>query len=166
MAGAGHHVSPPPYLAVFVRTRLIALLLLPGGLAAQGTVRPGQSVPDAIKAIREADLRRDLFAMASPAMRGREGGTLDEMKASIWVADQYRRIGLQPGGENGTWFQWFNITRTRVSVTSSRAGIAGKPLAVFEDIIPLGVTPIEATGPLLWLANPEDTTVEVRGRIV
>jgi hypothetical protein len=153
-------------MAVFVRTELIALLLLPAGLAAQGAVRPSSPVPAAITAIREADLRRDLFAMASPAMRGREGGTLDEMKASIWVADQYRRIGLVPAGENGTWFQWFNITRTRVSVTSSRATIAGKPLTVFEDIIPLGVVPVEATGPLVWLANPEDTTVEVRGRIV
>ena len=149
-----------------MRFGLIALLLLPAGLAAQAANRPNPAVPDAIKAIRESDLRRDLFAMASPAMRGREGGTLDEMKASIWVADQYRRIGLVPAGENGTWFQWFNITRTRVSVTSSRATIAGKPLGVFEDIIPLGVLPVETAGPVLWLASAEDTTVDVRGRIV
>jgi len=119
-----------------------------------------------IREIREADIRRDLFAMASPAMRGREGGTLDEMRASIWVAEQYRRIGLRPAGEDGTWFQWFNIVRTRVSVTSSRASIAGQSLTLFRDIISLSVAPVQATGPALWVPDPTDTTMDVRGRIV
>jgi peptidase M28-like protein len=143
-----------------VRTLLILGLTLPMGLAAQ---RP---TPRAIREIREADLRRDLFAMASPAMRGREGGTLDELKASVWVAEQYRRIGLEPAGEDGTWFQWFNLTRTRVSVTASRAAIAGQSMALFGDLIPLSVAPVEATGAVLWLADPTDSTIEVRGRIV
>ena len=30
----------------------------------------------------------------------------------------------------------------------------------------LSVAPVEATGPVLWLNNPEDTTTDVRGRIV
>ncbi len=157
------NLFPQPQVVASVRKVLITLLALPAGLAAQ---RPAPAPPRAFAAIREADLRRDLFAMASPAMRGREGGTLDEMRASIWVADQYRRIGLTPAGEGGTWFQWFNITRTRVSVTSSRATIAGRSMALFSDIIPLGALPVEATGPVLWLANPEDTTIDVRGRIV
>jgi hypothetical protein len=146
-----------------VRTLLIILLTLPVGLTAQ---RPTPSAPRAIREIREADLRRDLFAMASPAMRGREGGTLDELRAAIWVAEQYRRIGLEPAGDDGTWFQWFNIIRTRVSVTASRATIVGQSMALFGDVIPLSVAPVEATGPVLWLANPEDTTTDVRGRIV
>jgi len=147
-----------------VRTLFSILFVLPMGLAAQTPATP--PVPRAIREIKEADLRRDLFAMASPAMRGREGGTLDEMRASIWVAEQYQRIGLQPAGEDGTWFQWFNLTRTRVSLTSSRATIAGQSLPLFGDIIPLGVAPVEATGAVLWISNPEDTTTDVRGRIV
>ena len=142
---------------------LLLLLLAPPVVGAAQSVTP---LPRAIRAIKEADLRRDLFAMASPAMRGREGGTLDEMRASIWVAEQYQRIGLSPAGDGGTWFQWFYITRTRVSVTSSRATIAGQATAIFRDIIPLAAVPAEATGPVLWLANPEDTTIDVRGRIV
>ena len=143
---------------------LLFLMLAPPAVGAAQSVIP--AVPSAISAIKEADLRRDLFAMASPGMRGREGGTLDEMRASIWVAEQYQRIGLKPAGEDGTWFQWFNITRTRVSVTSSLASIAGQSLALFRDVIPLAAVPVEATGPVLWLANPEDTTIDVRGRII
>lgn len=151
--------------------RLLLLLALPVSVTAQPPARAAATTaapapPTAIRAIREADLRRDLFAMASPAMRGREGGTLDEMKASIWVAEQYARIGLEPAGDDGTWFQWFDITRTRVAVSASRASIGGRMLTIFGDIIPLGVAPVEATGPVLWLADPADTTIDLRGRIV
>ncbi|MBL8998778.1 MAG: M28 family peptidase [Gemmatimonadales bacterium] len=158
---------------------LLVLFALPTGVlaglsaqtpaaAAAPSAAPAQmpATPRAIREIREADLKRDLFAMASPAMRGREGGTLDELRASVWVADQYQRIGLAPGGADGTWFQWFNIVRTRVSVTSSRATIAAQAMRLYEDVIPLGVVPVEATGAVLWIADPADTTVDVRGRIV
>ena len=104
--------------------------------------------------------------MASPAMRGREGGTLDEIRASLWVAEQYQRIGLEPAGDDGTWFQWFNITRTRVSVAASSARVGGQAMALFTDIIPLGAIPAEATGPVMWLSDPSDTTIDVRGRVV
>jgi hypothetical protein len=162
-----HTFIPQTLTVATVRTLLLILLVLPVGLAAQRPASPGTpTVPRAIREIREADLRRDLFAMASPEMRGREGGTLDELRASIWVAEQYRRVGLTPAGDDGTWFQWFNITRTRVSVTASRATIAGQPMALFGDFIPLSTAPAEATGPVLWLATAEDTTTDVRGRIV
>ena len=39
----------------------------------------------------------------------------------MWLAEQYRRIGLKPMGDDGSWFQWFDMMRTRVSVTASRA---------------------------------------------
>ncbi len=119
-----------------------------------------------MSSIRESDLKRDLFAMAAPGMRGREGGTLDEMRASIWVAEQYHKLGLEPAGDEGTWFQWFNIVRTRVSTTASRVTIAGQSISLFRDAIPLNTVPVEASGAVLWLADPSDTTIDVRGRIV
>ncbi len=99
-------------------------------------------------------------------MRGREGGTLDEMTASAWVAEQYRKIGLVPKGDSGSWYQWFNITRTRVSLANSSVQVAGRDLGVFRDIVALGTVPVDATGPVLWLADPADTTIDVRGKIV
>jgi hypothetical protein len=146
---------------------LVLLLALPATLAAQRATTPARSeVPRGIREIRDADLKRDLFAMASEEMRGREGGTLDEMKASIWVADQYAKIGLEPAGEDGTWYQWFNIVRTRVSLTESRVTIDGQSMALYGDIIPLGVARVDTSGPVLWVHNPSDTAVDVRGRIV
>jgi hypothetical protein len=99
-------------------------------------------------------------------MRGREGGTLDEMRASMWVAEVYRRIGLRPMGEDSSYFQWFDIVRTRVSTTASRVSVGGQALALFRDAIPLGVVPAEASGTVLWIADASDTTVDVSGKVV
>jgi hypothetical protein len=144
-----------------MRMRALGLLLFASALGAQTPV-----VPRAIREIREADLKRDLYAMASPAMRGREGGSLDELVASAWVAEQYRKIGLEPGGPDGSWYQWFNIVRTRVSQTASYAMIDGHQLVLSRDIIPLGVAPASALASVLWLADPADTTIDIRGRVV
>ena len=145
---------------------LLIAAMIPAVMGAQRPASSDREVPRAIRLITEEDLRRDLFAMASPQMRGREGGTLDELRASVWVAEQYKRIGLAPAGEDGTWFQWFNITRTRVSTTASLATIAGQSMALFADIIPLGAVPVEASGTVQWIADPNDTTADIRGRIV
>ena len=146
--------------------RTLLLLFTASALGAQTPTVPTPVVPRAIREIREADLKRDLFAMASPAMRGREGGTIDELAASAWIAEQYRRIGLEPGGADGSWYQWFNIVRTRVSHSASDASIGGRPIALSRDIIPLGVAPVRATGQVLWIDDPADSAVEIRGRIV
>jgi hypothetical protein len=144
---------------------LLAAAPLDAQSAAPGPARKAQR-PAAYAAIREADLRRDVGEMAGPAMRGREGGTIDEMRASMWLAEQYRRIGLKPMGEDGSWFQWFDMTRTRVSLTASRATIGGQAMTLFRDMIPLNVVPAEAAGAVLWVADATDTTTDVRGRIV
>lgn len=47
-----------------------------------GAATKSGEVPAAMSQIREADLKRDLYAMASDGMRGRESGTPDEMRAS------------------------------------------------------------------------------------
>ena len=65
--------------------RLAAQSAKPGTPGASGR----SEIPAAYSAVREADLRRDVGEMASPSMRGREGGTIDEMRASIWVTSMH-----------------------------------------------------------------------------
>ena len=69
-----------------------ALALCASSLAAQKS----SEIPKAYSAIREADLKRDVTDMAGPSMRGREGGTVDELRASMWLADQYRAMTGPP----------------------------------------------------------------------
>src|SRR5262249_54793365 len=102
-----------------MRNNRLCLLLALGVL----TLTPARAqqraaANDPINQIREADIKRDLFALAGDDMRGREGGTLDEMAATAWVAERAREAGLQPAGDNGTYFQWFPLERFRVSASS------------------------------------------------
>jgi hypothetical protein len=121
--------------------------------------RSPSATPDAIgrdfpgvELVREADIRRDLFAMAGDEMRGREAGTIDELRASGWVAERAREAGLEPAGEDGTYFQWFTLRRTRQSTTSSFA-IDGVPLAIWRDVSVLGLSDASIDAPLTWIGN-------------
>ncbi|MEX2661105.1 MAG: hypothetical protein WD227_04205 [Vicinamibacterales bacterium] len=93
----------------------LSLLVLPLLLVTSSAQRGG----DPIEHIREAELKADLFALAGDDTRGREGGTLDELTASAWIAERARAAGLQPAGDNGTYFQFFPLERFRVSASSS-----------------------------------------------
>ncbi|HEV8496400.1 MAG TPA: M28 family peptidase [Gemmatimonadaceae bacterium] len=119
-----------------------------------------------MSAIREADLKRDMYALAGDAMRGREAGTLDEMRASMWLADEMRKIGLAPRGEDGTYFQWWNMRRTRISTSSSSVTIRGRPLALWSDITPTSNAAADVAGTTMFVGDGSDSTVEVRGKIV
>src|SRR3954470_5209435 len=55
--------------------------------------------------ISEADLRHRLFLIADDSMMGRESGSLGNFKAAAYVASEFQRLGLEPAGENGTYFQ-------------------------------------------------------------
>src|SRR5262245_56050646 len=165
---ATESLEPPMRTRPSIRS-ILAVITLPASLAGQ-SAKPSAArhaeIPAAYSAIREADLRHDVGEMASPAMRGREGGTIDEMRASVWVAEQYRKIGLKPKGDDSSYYQWFDMTRTRVSVTASSASIGGRAMALFQDMIPTAVVPVTVSAPVFWVDNPSDTSVDVRGKIV
>ena len=46
-------------------------------------------------------------------MMGRETGTPGNRMATDYLAREAARIGLQPAGENGTWFQDMRSTSAR-----------------------------------------------------
>ncbi len=93
-----------------------------------------------------------MFAMGGDAMRGREAGTLDEMRATGWVAEQAREAGLQPAGDDGTFFQWWPMRRTRLSA-SSEISLGGKPLQLWRDAVALSNQPVTADLPVVFVAD-------------
>ena len=141
------------------------LLALPLGAQAAKSAQKNATVPAAISAIRESDLKRDLYAMAGDSMRGREAGTIDEMRASMWVADQFRAIGVAPKGGDGTYFQWWNMRRTRISTISSAVTLDGKALALWTEITPTSNLGGDVSAQTVFVGDGRDTTVDVKGRI-
>lgn len=56
-------------------------------------------------AITPQDLRHRLYAIADDSLGGRRSGSIGDFKAAEYVAAEFRRLGLEPKGEGGTWFQ-------------------------------------------------------------
>jgi hypothetical protein len=56
-------------------------------------------------AITTRDLEVRLTAFAHDSMMGREAGTIWNTKATEYVAAEFRKLGLEPAGEGGSYFQ-------------------------------------------------------------
>jgi hypothetical protein len=122
-------------------------LPLSGPLAAQVSARP-----PAFDAITVEDIRRDLFALAGDEMRGREAGTLDELRASAWIAERARAAGLEPAGDDGTYFQFWPMRRT-VTSRSSTMRIDGRPVRLGTDAYVVTLINATLSGPVTWLGT-------------
>jgi hypothetical protein len=153
---------------------LIGLGAMAGCRSSGAAASPGMSsatagpasVAPALDAITEADLRRDMFAMAGDAMRGREAGTLDEIRATGWVAERAREAGLQPAGDDGTFFQWWPLRRTTLS-SASRVSLGGRELELWRDAVVIAAGGSTVDLPLVFLSDMAMlASTDVRGKAV
>jgi hypothetical protein len=48
--------------------------------------------------------------LASDEMKGRASGSPELERAADYIAQQFNEIGLRPGGDDGTWFEPFELT--------------------------------------------------------
>jgi hypothetical protein len=56
-------------------------------------------------AITPDDLKGRLFIYADDSMQGRETGKIGDYKATTYIAAEAKRLGLEPAGDNGSYFQ-------------------------------------------------------------
>ncbi|MBN8821508.1 MULTISPECIES: M28 family peptidase [unclassified Spirosoma] len=145
----------------------LALLAVGPSIASQAQSKATQT-GNAVSAIKESDIKRDLFALAGDHFRGREAGSLDELKASVWIADQLRAMGLQPAGDDGTFFQFFHIQRTRITETS-RLNIGNHTLTHGQDAFILAPAIASVDAPLVFVGKgtPQElANVDIKGKAV
>ena len=55
--------------------------------------------------ITEQDLKTRLYIFADDSMQGRQAGRIGNMKGNDYIARELKRLGIEPAGENGTYFQ-------------------------------------------------------------
>lgn len=68
--------------------------------------------------ITAADLMTRLYIFADDSMMGRAVGTEDNIRATAYIEREVRRLGLQPAGENGSYFQDLPIATRRLDPAS------------------------------------------------
>jgi hypothetical protein len=124
-------------------------------------------------AISAADLRTRLFAYAHDSMMGREPGQLGNFKASAYMADVFARAGLEPAGENGTWFQAVPFFRRTASRTDTLR-LGGRVVRLGYDFVvqptnarprPIGGRPVVYGGGIFDQSSWIDAET-ARGKVV
>lgn len=71
--------------------------------------KPAPSIFDFDKTITAEGLRADLSVLADDSLEGRDTGKEGLNKAANYLAKRYETLGLEPVGDNGTYFQHFDL---------------------------------------------------------
>ena len=125
---------------------LCFLLALAGCRTGASVDRSAASSPAAETVIDIGRLSEITRTLASDPFEGRAMGTAGEDRTVAYIADQFRKAGLEPGGENGGWTQTVPLIRTRLA-KESRFSIAqgGRTLQLGfpKDIYLSTVRPVE-----------------------
>jgi hypothetical protein len=140
-----------------------SLLLLSNIVIAQKN-----DLPQGLKLIKETELKADVYALADGHFNGRSAGTLDELKASTWIGEVYRKLGLKPMGDDGTYFQFFNLMRNTLD-EKSKIVINQKEMSIWKDISVQQLADFEGTDVVQYLGNAltiDTNAVNVAGKIV
>ena len=146
------------------RLPLLGLLLAASPLPAQ-TASPQAR---AAASITSADVARRVGIIADDSMMGRDTPSRGLELTAKYVADQFKSFGLKPGGENGTWFQRYPITRRRLELARSRvifsagATVDSAPLTRSARLVSGPVADTAVSGPTVLVGGA--LTPEVVGR--
>jgi len=93
------------------------LLLLSTALLTQTPA----AVQRAAQTISPEDIRRRIGIIADDSMRGRDTPSPELDKVAAYIGREYRRLGLKPGGDSGTFIQRYAIDRVEIRGDSSAA---------------------------------------------
>ena len=135
-----------PSLDSFMFRAAFSTVLVLMGSALAGAQEPLAPLPPALprthtpapttSAITVADLKTRLYIFADDSMRGRAVGRVGNAKGTTYIADEIRRIGLQPAGDSGTYFQ--NLPGYLPVFVSAQLRTGNTSLTVGRDFLPIG----------------------------
>jgi hypothetical protein len=101
-----------------MRSSIIAALAIAPFFVARGQVAP--SAARGAETITAADVRRRIFVIADDSMMGRDTPSRGLELTAQYIADAFRRFGLKPAGDDGTFLQRYAISRPKLDGDSSR----------------------------------------------
>ena len=125
-------------------------------------------------AITAADLRQRLYLIADDSMMGRETGSLGAFKTSAYVAAEFRRLGLEPAGDSGTYFQRVPFWDVKVDPNSRIVTSTGAALKLGADFMPVSFAApprVLNQSPVVYAGSVGDTAhlmapTEIAGKFV
>lgn len=146
-----------------MKNKMILVLIACGGAAfSQAIKKP------LVSAITDKDLKTDMYQMAGDHFNGREAGTLDELKVSMWLADKAKQAGMLPAGDDGTFFQFFDLYRHQVT-NNTKFKIGQKEYRLWSEVLVAETTNTKVEASLLYLGAATKEEIEkadIKGKAV
>ncbi len=90
-------------------------------------------------AITEGDLRTRIYIFADDSMMGRDAPREGDRMAADYLAGELRRLGLEPAGDNGTFFQDLPNTERGIE-PGATLEVDGTALRYGSDFLPTSLT--------------------------
>ncbi len=96
-------------------------------------------------------------------MQGRRVGELGDYKVTTYIASEFKRLGLKPAGDNGTYFQELAYGPSQFDSVNSVLTVLGAKFALRRDWIPIVPTAANGFG-LTWGAAGSNSVYAGRWR--
>jgi Zn-dependent M28 family amino/carboxypeptidase len=156
-----------------MRYRLALLLAALSGPAAAQRLVPAARGTASITA---ADVQRRIGIIADDSMLGRATPSPQLDAVAAYVAGEFQRFGLKPGGDSGTYFQHYPLEVSQFDPESSTVRISGRTPGVWragqEVLLVEGQPPaVAAAGPAVVITGSTDAgatldSAAVTGKVV
>jgi hypothetical protein len=102
--------------------RLSLTLVALVGSVSIATAQTSNALRAAAGTITPQDIQRRINIIADDSMMGRNTPSPGLEQTARYVADQFKKFGLKPAGENGSFFQRYTISQRRLAPASSHVG--------------------------------------------
>jgi hypothetical protein len=124
--------------------------------------------------INATNIKANLTVLASDSLEGRETSYLGQKKAANYIAGIFKKLNLEPLGDNGTYFQHFDVELSRVHPETKiiiETGGMKNSYVWGTDFISEGARDTTVTGPAAFVGFTDtelDSSAQARlaGRVV
>lgn len=151
-------ISPVPFL--------LPLLVACTAPVPQPSARPsaaGEPLAAGAATITAADMYARIGVLADDSLRGRDTPSPGLESAAAYLVREYRRLGLEPAGENGTFYQRYPFPLRQPQAGAGRLEIASArgalSLRAGRDFFALGGTAADLRAPLVYVGREPEATV-------
>lgn len=127
----------------------------------------GEGVAAAVSSINADEYLRKVGVIAHDSMGGRDTPSLGLERTASWIAAEFERIGLAPGGDDGSYVQRYAIEVVQFDLVASAAEVNGEGDWRFgRDLLMTGTPEGDVEGPVVMLVGGGEMAPDVISQIV
>lgn len=154
---------------------LAASFLIPSVAVAQTPVKIDAKERKIAEAITAAQLKDYLYYVASDEMAGRDTPSVGLDLTAKFLGMMLSRWGFKPAGDNGTFYQKFDIRKESIDPATAKLAVGGKNFKFAEEYFRLDGESAGVSGALVfgkdgWMIKSKNVDaldgVDVKGKIV